>query len=599
MATSTHLLSATDYVVFVFLLMISAFVGLYHAAFKGRQRTSKEYFLANRSMHPLPVAVSLAVSIVSAVTFIGTPALSYVYGPAFWQTIFGRILSAVIVSFVFCPVLYNLKITSIYEYLERRFNRIVRYIAMFIQLLSTLLILGVVVYAPALALNAVTGISLFGSILAVGIISTFYSTIGGIKAVVWNDVIQSSIMVIGFILIIIVGCIKVGGIEEVWSRAIEGNRTFAFDFRPDPTIRLSFWSTSIGGIFLVLTYVGTNQNQAQRFLTCKDLRSAEIATFCGICLVAVLEMLAVLSGIVIYAFYFRCDPLKNGFIAKADQIVPFFAVEVFRSVPGLTGLIVSAVCSASLSTISTAINGIVTVVGEGGIKKLWPQLSDAKFTKIMKMVSVICGLMFMLMAGFASVAGSMVIPLGHGLIGAHGGAVAGVFLLGILIPWGNTNGATAGIITGALIGTWILIGSVIYPPISTPLPLSNDRCPVNDTFIFTTTTMTTLTASDSHSIATNMPFDMEDSRTGITRLYSISFFYFAVVSCLSSLFVGIVISLLFPCKDLVDANLLSPFVVEACQRLPQTLRDKCPIRFTDNDVRETKTVDVALLTTQL
>ncbi|PIK62332.1 putative sodium-coupled monocarboxylate transporter 1 [Apostichopus japonicus] len=257
MATSTQLLSATDYVVFVFLLMISAFIGLYHAAFKGRQRTSKEYFLANRSMHLLPVAVSLAVSMVSAVTFIGTPALSYVFGPAYWPSIFGRILAAFIVSFVFCTVLYNLKITSIYEYLERRFNRIVRYIAVVIHLFSTFLILGVVVYAPALALNAVTGISLFGSILAVGIISTFYSSIVGSKPLSGMTsssifLLQSSIMVIGFFLIIIAGCIKVGGIEEVWSRAIEGNRTFAFDFRPDPTIKLSFWSTSIGGSFLVM-----------------------------------------------------------------------------------------------------------------------------------------------------------------------------------------------------------------------------------------------------------------------------------------------------------------------------------------------------------
>ncbi|PIK62334.1 putative sodium-coupled monocarboxylate transporter 2 [Apostichopus japonicus] len=238
MAGSNQRLSVTDLIVLVFLLMISAFVGLYHAAFKGRQRTSKEYFLANRSMHSLPVAVSLA---------------------------------------------------------------------------------------------------LFGSILAVGIISTFYSTIGGIKAVVWNDVIQSSIMVIGFFLIIIAGCIKVGGIEEVWSRVVEGNRTFGFDFRPDPTIRLSFWSTSIGGTFLLLSYAGANQNQAQRFLTCKDLRTPNCA-FWGSCLVGYWKC-AVLAGIVIYAFYFRCDPLKNGFIAKADQIVPFFAVEVFSSVPGLTGFI--------------------------------------------------------------------------------------------------------------------------------------------------------------------------------------------------------------------------------------------------------------------
>ncbi|KAJ8045408.1 Sodium-coupled monocarboxylate transporter 1 [Holothuria leucospilota] len=192
MATE-NVLSVVDYIVFVVFLLASAAIGVYHATCSGRQSTSSEYFLADRSMSAFPVSVSLAVSVVSAITTLGTPALCYVSGPAYWVNMFGRILSGIFTSLVICPVFYNLKITSIYEYMETRFNVTVRYITVFIHIVSTLLVLGVIVYAPALALNAVTGLSLYGSIIAVGLVCTFYSTIGGIKAVVWSDLFQVSL----------------------------------------------------------------------------------------------------------------------------------------------------------------------------------------------------------------------------------------------------------------------------------------------------------------------------------------------------------------------------------------------------------------------
>ena len=182
-------LGVVDYMVLSLILLISAAVGVYYGAFK-RQRTSSEFFLANRSMHMFPVSISLAVSVVSAITFLGTTALSYFNGLLYWQIFFGRVAGGIFTGYVICPVFYNLKITSINEYLEMRFSPIVRYIAVAEHIFVTLLALGVVVYAPALALNAVTGVSLIGSIAAVGIVSTFYSAIGGIKAVVWNDLFQ-------------------------------------------------------------------------------------------------------------------------------------------------------------------------------------------------------------------------------------------------------------------------------------------------------------------------------------------------------------------------------------------------------------------------
>lgn len=185
-------LSAFDYVILVCFLLFSALVGVYHALRGDRQRSASEYLLANRNMRPLPVAISVAVSVMSAVTYLGTPAEVYVHGPQYLVVFLNKSMVIYLVVFSFCPVFYKLQVTSIYEYLDMRFGKVVRYVGVTINFVYLILYMGIVVYGPALALNAVTGINLAGSIIAVGIVCTFYTTIGGITAVVWTDVFQVS-----------------------------------------------------------------------------------------------------------------------------------------------------------------------------------------------------------------------------------------------------------------------------------------------------------------------------------------------------------------------------------------------------------------------
>lgn len=193
MSDQKNLLTVPDYLIFVAMLVISVLIGIYHAVFGGRQRTSEQYFLANRSMHYIPVSVSVCVSIVSAITYLGTPAEVYLRGPGYWPSALSRPFGGILVAVFLLPVFYNLKITSIFEYLGMRFSPTVRYIAVTSQFVSNFIAMGIAVYAPALALNAVTGLSLYGSIVTVGLVCTFYSAIGGIKAVIWVDIFQVSI----------------------------------------------------------------------------------------------------------------------------------------------------------------------------------------------------------------------------------------------------------------------------------------------------------------------------------------------------------------------------------------------------------------------
>ncbi|NXW64658.1 SC5A6 protein, partial [Eurystomus gularis] len=181
-----------DYSIFVLLLVLSSAIGLFYALSGDRQRTVQEFLLANRNMGFLPVALSLLATFQSAVA---------------------------ILAHFFIPVFYRLRITSTYEYLELRFNKTVRIFGTITFIFQMVIYMGVVLYAPALALNAVTGFDLWSAVLTMGLVCTLYTTLGGLKAVIWTDVFQTLVMFAGQLAVIVVGARRVGGMARVWSLA--------------------------------------------------------------------------------------------------------------------------------------------------------------------------------------------------------------------------------------------------------------------------------------------------------------------------------------------------------------------------------------------
>ncbi|ELW71576.1 Sodium-coupled monocarboxylate transporter 1 [Tupaia chinensis] len=166
-----------DYVVFAGMLLISAAIGIYYAFAGGGQQTSKEFLTGGRRMSAVPVALSLSASFMSAVTVLGTPSEVYRFGAIFTMFAFTYFFVVVISAEVFLPVFYKLGITSTYEYLELRFNRHVRLCGTVLFIVQTILYTGIVIYAPALALNQVTGFDLWGAVVATGVVCTFYCTL--------------------------------------------------------------------------------------------------------------------------------------------------------------------------------------------------------------------------------------------------------------------------------------------------------------------------------------------------------------------------------------------------------------------------------------
>uniref|UniRef100_A0A8C3UEU5 Solute carrier family 5 member 5 n=1 Tax=Catharus ustulatus TaxID=91951 RepID=A0A8C3UEU5_CATUS len=373
-----------DYGVFALMLLISTAIGLFHGLAKGGQKTSEDFFTGGRRMSALPVGLSLSASFMSAIQVLGVPAEAFRYGAKFLWMCLAQIINSALTAYFFLPVFYRLGLTSTYEYLERRFSRSVRLCGTVQYVVATMLYTGIVIYAPALILNQVTGLDIWASLLSTGVICTFYTTIGGMKAVIWTDVFQVFVMLAGFVAVAVRGALLLGGPARVLSIAANGSRINFADFDPDPRRRYTLWTFVLGGSLLWLSMYGVNQAQVQRYVACRSEREAKLALLVNqaglVCIVAS----AVACGLVMFALYRHCDPLLAGAIAAPDQYMPYLVLDIFESAPGVPGLFLACAYSGTLSTASTSINAMAAVTVEDLVRPRLPALSPRRLALIGK-----------------------------------------------------------------------------------------------------------------------------------------------------------------------------------------------------------------------
>ncbi|CAF0966719.1 unnamed protein product [Rotaria sordida] len=245
-------LSVVDYVVLALLLLSSAVIGVFFGFFKSKKTSAKEFLLASGTMGVIPTALSLTVSFLSAITLLGTPSEMYMYGTMYLYRGVSWALGCVISAIVFMPRFRQLGLTSIYEYLEKRFDKKVRLTASITFMTYQLIYMAIVLYAPALALSQTTGLNIWVSVVSIGVICTFYSSVGGLKAVIWTDVLQSVVMLGGLLPAIIQGLILVGGFKRVFTIADKGGRIEFDNVSFDPRTRHTIWGVVIGSTFNAL-----------------------------------------------------------------------------------------------------------------------------------------------------------------------------------------------------------------------------------------------------------------------------------------------------------------------------------------------------------
>ncbi|XP_076801199.1 sodium-coupled monocarboxylate transporter 1-like [Clavelina lepadiformis] len=545
--------SVADYVVFALMLLVSTAIGIFYAIKDRKKQNTEEYLLGGRSMSAYPVAFSLSVGFMSAVLVLGTPSEVYRYGTMYIWILLSFVLMSTVTAEIYIPTFYNMQLTSVYEYLEKRFSRLIRIEGTLLYMLQTVLYIGIVIYAPALALNAVTGFNLWAAVVSTGIVCIVYSSLGGLKAVIWTDAIQAVVMLAGFLSIIIRGSVVMGGFENIWNKCLEGGRLELWKFDLDPRERHTAWNISFGAGFLFMALYAVNQGQVQRYLSCRSVKEAKKSIMLNNIGLTVLNVFAVMCGLILYAYYQDCDPISFKVLEKPDQLLPYLVLDIFQNYPGMPGLFIACVYSGSLSTVSTAITAMASVTVEDFVKPYF-NWEDNTFTWVSRGLVVFYGGVCMLFAYLTSTLGHL-LQAAISVLGLVGGPLLGLYTLGILFPFANSWGAFVGTNAGLAAAIWVFIGSRNYrpsPDFLDELSYSTAMCPGNFTNITTAALTTTLPS----------PPQTQDNAPPEADLYALSYMLYTVWGFCWTLGVGLLVSGI-ACgwygRKGVDPRLIYPF----------------------------------------
>ena len=535
-----------DYLVFLSMIVISRAIGVYFSCGGRSKANNTDYLLGGRQMGLLPVILSLAATYISGILFLGYPAETFAHGIQYWIGFIGSLAGCVMGIIMFVPIFYPLKLTSVNEYLFRRYeSRAVQKLGSVLSMSGMLLSTGLGFYAPSLALEAVSGVPSWVSIIVGMLVTMFYTTIGGIRVVMFTDSFQAAVMLIGMIAVIAQATYKVGP-SQVWALSKEYHRLNFFVF--DPTGRMNFWALTFGRTLTFCTFYTVNQNAVQRYSSLPSIRQARIALLSVIPCVTTLTTMACFSGIVIFAYYAKdgCDPLASGKLNSANKIMMYFAADVL-AIPTIPGLFMAAVWAGSLSSASSMLNSVAALLWEDFIKN-HVNVSDARATLYVKCIVIGASVVSLGLGLLVLYVGGNIIEIMSTFAGGSAGPLSALFLVGGFFPWTNWKGATTGLAVGLVYGMWLTFGSFTYRgnhP-TPPLPAPTYGCAGNFTYLTTP----------------------EDQRPpGLDGMYAISFLWIKGIVMILSAVVMIIVTFVTGHRDprSVPPELLHPWVRRCIQ----------------------------------
>ncbi|KAL5291974.1 hypothetical protein ACFFRR_011013 [Megaselia abdita] len=541
-----------DYTVFGVMLLVSAGIGVYFGFFANSENTTEEYLLGGKRMKTIPIAISLIASQLSGIAIMTIPSEIYSYGATYYFMVLSVIFVYPILCWIVVPVFYNNNISNCYEYLELRFDKRTRQLITMAFTLNVYLFIPVYIFIPALAFSQVTGMNIHLINGVVCSICIFYTMLGGIKAVVWTDVIQGSIMVASVLVIAIFGIIKLGGINAVLSKAYEGGRLDLVT-NLDFTTRATVWNTFLGGLLLWIGHAGLNQSCVQRIVALPSLKHAQRAL-----LIFTTGLLLVLgfccfTGIIMFGTYDDCDPVKAGLVAKPDKMMPYFVQDIVGHISGMPGFFISCVFSAALSTMSANLNSLAGVVYFDYIK---PHINhtEQKANFIMKILVVVTGA-YCILAGWVVEQFTSILQMVITIAGVTFGSVFGAFMMGFLIPKINSRGAFWAIVVSMTTMSVIIISGQIqlkYGNLKYDLlPSSIEGCE-NRNMTISDSAWAKIDAATVEPTPAIDPFD-------ITKL---SFHWYSVAGGLITTFVALFLSCILPETKgkKLDPKLFAPMI---------------------------------------
>jgi SSS family solute:Na+ symporter len=450
--SSLHLI---DYLIIILSLLVTLGVGV---KYSGKNTNTQQYFAAGGNIPAWAIGMSIFATLISSVTFLAYPGEGY---KSNWILLIQGFMVPVVLLFsirFIVPLYRNVIGLSAYEYFEKRFGYLARVYGSLGFIFAHFSKMGSVLYLLSLALTSMTGIDPLIILWVIGIAIILITLLGGMEAVIWLDVIQGFLLILGGLVAIGVIIFKTdGGLSAIVNYAVDHDKIgfgpFNWDF-----VNLTFWVMSINGLFYAIQKYGADQTIVQRYLTAKSDKEAIRGSIIGIAITVPIWTLFMFIGTALFSFY-AINNLELPVGIKPDAVFPFFITTQLP--PGLIGLILSALIAAAISSLDADLNSLAAVGVDDYYKRLMPNSSGKQQLSFGKLLVVIAGI------GAISVA-TIYIKLGSGvgilstvfmLYAIFSGGIAGMLLLGLFVNRANRQGLNVGIVACMLFTSYALLTS--------------------------------------------------------------------------------------------------------------------------------------------
>ncbi len=436
------------------------------ARFGKEQHSLKDYFLGGRTAPWWAIGLSIVSAETSTLTIIGTPPLAYAGSYVFLQVVLGYLLARVVISVIFLPQYFQGRIFTAYELMQRRFGGRVRRVTAAIFLVTRSLAEGVRVFAISIVISIILHTTGLASILVIIALTLFYTFEGGMTAVIWTDVIQMTVYVLGAAVSLFVLLHKIpGGWPHVFAIAAPAGKFRMFDFHWSWSYPYTFWAGIIGGCFLTTASHGTDQLIVQRLLSARSENESRLALLASWIVIFVQFSLFLTIGVLLWVY-------QNGRPFDKDQLDRLYPSFIWSSLPiGIAGVAMAAILAAAMANLSAALNSLASATVVDFYRPLTrSRHSPRHYLRVSRFSTIFWGAVLAAIGIVASHWGS-VLESGLSIASVTLGILLGVFLLGVLTKRTGENAAIAGVVAGSLamlfvkFGTtipftwWVLIGS--------------------------------------------------------------------------------------------------------------------------------------------